>query len=184
MNSVVLLVPSHHNFSAGNFLLNSKGESNEVIELTEEMLGWEYHGHDAIILDEFWVNTYHNALEALLNIPPFDAQVSIWANVEKKHICLTTHREWAVIFLNGKAVAYFSHDTRFDNPFEGLIQWTEQADDGKEKVKKLTVDQWKDFFYGRIRKIAKNNLISAEEKMQEAQKQKKEAENIILAIPV
>ncbi len=185
MNSSVLLVPSHHNFYTSNFL-DSKDMPNEVIELTEEMLSWAYYGHNGELSGGYWVNTYHNALEALLNISPFDAQVSIWADVEEKRICLTTKREWGVIYLGDQVVVKFSHYSRPGNsPFYGLLEWTEQVDDNAiERVKKWTVNQWKDFFYGRIRKIAEDNLSSAKKKIKEAKKQQKVAEKIIVTIPV
>jgi len=189
MNSSVLLVPSHHSFYSGNFfaLKDKKDIPDNAIELTEEMLSWPQYGHNGELPDESLVNVYKNALEALLNIPPFDAQVSIWADIERKHICRTAKRIWGIIYLGDQTIVSFSHDTRYNNcPFYGLLEWTEQVDDDEslEKVKRWSVDQWKTFFYSRIRRSAEDNLSSAQKDIEKATKQKEDAEKVIASIPV
>ncbi len=196
MTSSVLLVPSHDSFYAGNFfvLKDKKNIPDNAIELTEEMLSWLRCGYNGEFLDESWTNAYRNALEALLNIPPFDAQVSMWVDVEKKHICFASGREWGIIYLGDQTVVCFSHDTRHKNrSFYGLLHWTEQVDDNEslENVKKWSVDQWRTFFYSRIRRSAEGNLRSAQKKIvkaskeiTKANKQKEDFEKVIAVIPV
>jgi hypothetical protein len=153
-SSVVILSPSH-SFVTGPYTV-----------LIPEMLQWPIVNCEGVVVHSIDTGIYRKALEALTHITPFETMISIGVDQANKRLILV-RRTWGEIFINREHVLKFSHDSRVDNrPYCSLAEWPE-LDSGKpyvtekewkvekmailEKLAGWSVEEWKHFFYSKIK---------------------------------
>jgi len=166
--SILTLHPGHHDDE-----FNGPG-----ILFVPEMLEWPFYG----VENKTLIKIYRTALEALTWIGPFDAKISVDADLDKKVIILT-HRTWGKIILDGKCILGFSHDTRYDNcPFNSLCEWPELNSNLSRELSLWTTGDWINFFRERIAMKAQTLKIKATAKRDDATSLDTRAELLLKAL--
>lgn len=176
MESKLFFVPSHHDFD------------KEGLEATAEMLNyekWPLVNYRNEIIDENTQKLYKDAFNALTNIAPFWAKVSMEINKEEK-VFMFPKRTWGKIYLYDDFVVRFSHDTRHDNaPFNWIAEWPELTKIGfvNDELQKIidwsSIENWTNFFKGRIKSIAEKQINKAIDEQAKAEEQIKIGQNIL-----
>jgi len=170
--SKLVFVASHHHFDT------------EGIEATPEMLDrhlWPMLDYKENPCEQKLQKLHKDAFLALTTIPPFWSKVAMVVNVEKK-VFSFPHRTWGQIYLEEKRIIEFSHDTRASNdPFYSLIRWPEltklgpfENDEEKEsEFEKVyqwsSPENWRIFFFERIKKYGNSFFSKASEELTQAQ---------------
>lgn len=140
--------------------------SNRVL-LSSELLARPIMGVGPVApLKETTQNMIRAALQALMDLPKFNAAVS-YGLVEKGGIhIIVPSREWGEITLGFpyNVVVGFSHDTRHQNlPFRKIWQWLEEEGPAYELSEEefarfaegwSSPARWRNFFENRIRREA------------------------------
>lgn len=170
--SKLYLVPSHHG-------LNNPDKSLYTL-FEEEMLKWPIYLHDNddphLYEGGKITHIYRQVLDALCNIGPFDAVISLGVNKEKERIFFIK-RTWGKILLNDEPVDVFSHDSRYANAaFRSLLEWPElpkkQDENAIEILFTWTIEDWISFFRQRI----KNRALFLKKKAETQRTEAKELE--------
>jgi len=158
--SKLILVPSHHDFE------NVK----EVgVVFKSEMLKWPIVDHEEKLWPQVLQIIYKDAFEALTNISPFNAVVSMGVDLKNKKF-IDPKRTWGMIYLKQNPILYFSHDTRPGNrAFYSLLDWP-QINNDNDVIAWSSVDAWVKFFRGRIQKKANEMIQQSQVKLAEASK--------------
>ncbi|CAN5730242.1 hypothetical protein BH11PAT2_BH11PAT2_06920 [soil metagenome] len=157
----VHLTQGHH----GLYIRSPGTDPNMRILLTPELLARPIYNQVGKIANELTHGVVRGALQALLDLPNFDAAVSfcVVKRDDVPHIVLP-HREWSEITFASpeNVVVKFSHDSRKDNrAFYHLLEWLEEEyPDGELSEEDFdqfvrawsSVSRWRSFFESRIRR--------------------------------
>lgn len=148
----------------------------DSILFREEMLKWyiwDYQQKECLSVDaEIF---YTAALDALQNIKPFEAVISLGVDELNKRLYLAK-RTWGKIFLGDTTVLTFSHDNRFENrAFYNLADWLELEADEKLEIRFWQKHRWADFFRQRIKDRANELMKKAAAKRKDADEYEKSA---------
>ena len=187
--SLLLLTPDHQSYGANDFEEYQSRKGNTLFQ--PEFLTWPMHFTEIKEMPPEYVSFHRNALQALTEIDPFLAVISLRVDTEKR-ILTHSHRTWGTIFLDGMKVLQFSHDTRHDNvPFTSLAEWPElhslNSRDQKwksiiETLQGWSVSAWKDFFKNKINGRAIFLQGKANKIREEARSLETSAASILLAL--
>jgi len=172
--SVLRFVQSHHSFRTPGILFKP------------EMLEWPIYLYENEILDNVRTNISRKALDGFTQIGPFEAKISIIADLEKQKLILT-HRVWGEVSLEDQKILAFSHHTKKEYyPFYSLYEWPELEFNDPEKIitvlNEWTAEQWSDFFRKRIIMQARFLKTKAEAKKGDALELEKRADILLYAL--
>jgi|GEM_PF-2400165 len=182
--SILLLVPTHHDFDSSG------------IPFEEKMLQWIILTPSKKEFDKTLSTIYGRVFEALTKIHPFEAKISMGVSVEEKRL-LHPKRVWGKIYFNNECIITFSHYTRIhDRPFYSIISWPEmdnfphstgkELSDNIDKIIDIlflwSVDQWTEFFKQRIMTMANELKTKALEKRNGALVLENNADVLLLAL--
>ncbi|KND51471.1 MAG: hypothetical protein AB202_02775 [Parcubacteria bacterium C7867-007] len=160
----VLLVPSHHTFNHGHATTLDELTARGSTTLSEEMLGWPLflapiYPYRAVSAETD--QCYKRTLTALMQFAPFTTVVSLGVQTSERGFLYLDRYTWGMIFLEGRRVASFTHDTTKEShpPFICMEDWAEGGD--REKINTWSAEMWGTFFRVYINRICEREIAAA-----------------------
>ncbi|MDB5190351.1 MAG: hypothetical protein JWN49_677 [Parcubacteria group bacterium] len=169
--ATVHLTQGHH----GLYIRHSDTDLRKRIVLTSELLARPILGPNLLPAPGVIQGVIRCALQALLDLPTFDAAVS-YVVAQKEgvpHLALP-YREWGEITFGSPetVIVGFSHDSREPGlAFQGVLEWLEEKfpnrNLGEEEFTKfargwVSAARWRNFFEARIHRQIEVDRTKAE----------------------